>query len=128
MTDPTIYEVKVWADGCKEWYPNGKRHRTDGPAYERADGSKSWYLNDQLHRTDGPAFEWANGSKHWYLNGQLHRTDGPACEWADGCKEWYLNGECLTETAWKAAVNPVPTCNGKTVDIDGRTYKLTLQP
>ena len=70
MTDPTIYEVKVWADGCKEWYLNGKRHRTDGPAYERADGSKSWYLNDQLHRTDGPAFEWANGSKHWYLNGQ----------------------------------------------------------
>ena len=105
MTDPTIYEVKVWANG-----------------------SKAWYLNDQLHRTDGPAYERADGTKAWYLNGQLHRTDGPAIEGADGSKLWYLNGEYLTETAWKAAVNPVPTCDGKTVEIDGRTYKLALQP
>ena len=128
MTDPTIYEVKVWANGSKEWYLNGERHRTDGPAYEGADGTKWWYLNGERHRTDGPTCEWADGSKEWYLNGERHRTDGPAFEWANGSKEWYLNGECLTETAWKAAVNPVPTCDGKTVDIDGRTYKLTLQP
>ena len=128
MTDPTIYEVKVWANGSKAWRINGKYHRTDGPACEWTSGSKAWYLNGECHRTDGPAIERADGSKAWYLNGECHRTDGPACEWADGCTEWYLNGECLTETAWKAAVNPVPTCNGKTVDIDGRTYKLTLQP
>jgi len=62
------YTVKVWADGDKEWWLNGKRHREDGPAMEWADGSKSWYLNGKLHREDGPAYEGANGSKSWYLN------------------------------------------------------------
>ena len=41
-------------------------------------GNKSWYLNGKLHREDGPAREWANGDKVWYLNGKLHREDGPA--------------------------------------------------
>ena len=38
-------KVKVSANGTKEWYLNGKRHREDGPAYEGANGSKWWYLN-----------------------------------------------------------------------------------
>jgi hypothetical protein len=25
------------------------------------DGDKFWYLNGKYHRTDGPAIEWANG-------------------------------------------------------------------
>ena len=44
------YEVKVYEDGSKYWYLNGKYHREDGPAIEWADGGKQWYLNDQLHR------------------------------------------------------------------------------
>ena len=39
------YEVKVFSNGSKEWFLNGKRHREDGPACEWADGSKYWCLN-----------------------------------------------------------------------------------
>ena len=62
------YKVKVWADGTKFWYLNGKLHREDGPAIEYPDGSKLWYLNGKPHREDGPAVELANGSKAWFLN------------------------------------------------------------
>ena len=65
------YTVKVYADGTKRGYLNGKRHREDGPAIEYADGDKSWYLNGKLHREDGPAVEHANGFKSWWLNGKL---------------------------------------------------------
>jgi hypothetical protein len=41
------YEVKVYANGDKSWFLNGKRHREDGPAVEYADGDKYWYLNDE---------------------------------------------------------------------------------
>ena len=33
-------------------------------------GSKSWWLNGKLHREDGPAIEWADGDKSWWLNGK----------------------------------------------------------
>ena len=72
------------ANGDKAWWKNGKRHRTGGPAVERVNGDKEWYKNGQCHRTGGPAIEWANGYKAWWKNGQLHRTDGPAIEWARG--------------------------------------------
>ena len=85
-------KMKVHPDGSKSWWLNGKLHRTDGPAFERADGSKRWHLNGKLHRTDGPAWERADGSKEWYLNGKFHRTDGPAWERADGTKMWLLSG------------------------------------
>ena len=101
------YTVKVYEDGSKCWYLNGKLHREDGPAIEYADGSKCWYLNDQLHREDGPAIEYADGVKYWYLNGKLHREDGPAIEYADGVKSWYLNGEPLTEQEHQKRMNPV---------------------
>ena len=39
------YKVKVWTDGSKHWFLNGKLHREDGPAIECTDGSKCWYLN-----------------------------------------------------------------------------------
>ena len=57
-----------WSDGRKEWYQNGKLHRTDGPAVEYASGDKWWYKNGELHRTDGPAIERSNGEKEWWLN------------------------------------------------------------
>jgi len=41
------YTVKVYANGTKFWYLNGKLHREDGPATEYADGTKHWYLNDE---------------------------------------------------------------------------------
>ena len=38
------YKVKVWADGAKQWFLNGKYHREDGPAIEYTDGTKYWFL------------------------------------------------------------------------------------
>ena len=114
------YTVKVFGNGDKCWYLNGKRHREDGPAIERADGDKHWYLNGQLHREDGPAIEWLNGDKEWFLNGQLHRDDGPAVEYADGPeREWWLNGKEVTE---QEVMNP--SCSGKVVEIDGKRFRL----
>jgi endo-1,4-beta-mannosidase len=101
------YTVKVYDDGTKFWYLNGKRHREDGPATEWASGNKAWYLNGKLHREDGPAIEDANGYKAWFLNGNLHREDGPAIEDANGGKEWYLNGEEVTEEEHKRLTSKV---------------------
>ena len=98
------YDVKVYDDGTKYWYLNGKFHREDGPAVENSNGSKEWYLNGELHREDGPAYEGFNGYKVWYLNGQLHREDGPAVEDSNGTKYWYLNGEELTKEEFKLAI------------------------
>ena len=41
------YKVKVYANGDKYWYFNGKYHCEDGPAIEKHDGTKYWYLNDE---------------------------------------------------------------------------------
>jgi hypothetical protein len=100
------YTVKVYEDGTKFWYLNGKLHREDGPAIELANDNKFWYLNGKCHREDGPAIEYANGTKHWFLNGEYHREDGPAIEQADGTKFWYLNGENLTQEEHQSATNP----------------------
>ena len=94
------YTVKVYADGTKRWYLNGKRHREDGPAVEYPEGTKCWYLNDELHREDGPAVEWADGTKFWWLNG----------------KE-------VTEEEHKRLTSKA-TCEGKVVEIDGVKYEL----
>ena len=119
------YTVKVYPSGTKVWLLNRRLHREDGPAYEHPDGSKSWYLNGKRHREDGPAIVWSNGRKQWYLNGQRHRKDGPAVEYPDGRKYWYLNGKQVTEEEHRQQTQP--TCNGKTVEIDGKTYILTLK-
>jgi len=124
MSDYTTYEVRVYADGTKWWHLNGKRHREDGPAIEKADGTKWWYLNDKLHREDGPAIEYASGGEKWYLNDKLHREDGPAVEYANGTKQWWLHGENLTEEEHRQRISRQP-CNGKIVEIDGIKYKLT---
>lgn len=84
------YTVKVFKDGSRCWYLDGRRHREDGPAVEFSSGSKIWCLNGKRHREDGPAIEFSNGIKEWYLRGQRHREDGPAIEYADGTKEWWL--------------------------------------
>jgi antitoxin component YwqK of YwqJK toxin-antitoxin module len=106
MTNYIKYEVKVYADGDKAWYLNGKLHREDGPAEELRDGTKYWFLNDKRHREDGPAEEYNDGSKTWYLNGKLHREDGPAVEYSNGDKFWYLNGQLLTEAKFNKRMTP----------------------
>ena len=116
-----------WASGGKEWYRNGKLHREDGPACEYANGSKYWYRDGKYHREDGPAIEYASGGKEWYRDGKCHREDGPAIEYASGDKYWYLNDVHLTEQQWKDQTQSkqASSCEGKTVTIDGQTYKLT---
>jgi len=88
-------------------------------------GKKEWFLNGKLHREDGPAIEHANGDKSWYLNGKLHRVDGPAVEYKNGEKFWFLFDYQYLESDWGKEVNKLKnTCNGKTVEIDGKKYKL----
>jgi hypothetical protein len=91
------YTVKVFDNGNRYWYLNGKLHREDGPAVETYDGSRYWWLNGKQHREDGPAIEYAGGTRCWYLNGKRHREDGPAIEYANGNREWWLNGVEYTE-------------------------------
>ena len=120
------YNVRVYTNGTKKWFLNGKYHREDGPAIECHDGTKKWFLNDKLHREDGPAIEYSDGDKVWYLNDKLHREDGPAIEYSNGTKEWYLNGELLTESEFNERTE-APTCDisGQIVEINGKKYSLT---
>tara|TARA_S200002703_G_scaffold120595_1_gene106405 strand:- start:233 stop:526 length:294 start_codon:yes stop_codon:yes gene_type:complete len=90
------YTVNVFENGDRYWYLNGRRHREDGPAIERADGSKQWYLNGERHRENGPAIEYANGDKSWYLNGK----------------------KVTKQEVMKSS------CSGKIVNIDGKKYRL----
>ena len=47
MTEYIDYTVRVFPNGDKVWYLNGKFHREDGPALESANGNKYWYLNGE---------------------------------------------------------------------------------
>jgi len=68
---------------------------------------------------------YPRGSKHWYLNGKQHREDGPAVEYSDGDKSWWLDDKCYTESEHKAEMaRRNNTCDGKTVVIDGKEYRL----
>ena len=115
------YTVKVDEQGTRIWYLNGKRHREDGPAVEKADGTKFWYKNGEYHRLDGPAIERVDGYKEWYQNDQLHREDGPAIEFLDGGKKWWLNGEELTEEEFNERTK------FKSIIIDGKEIKLSIE-
>lgn len=99
-----------WDNGTKGWYKEGRCHREDGPAVERADGTKYWLIEGEFHREDGPAVERADGTKSWYIRGKLHREDGPAVEWADGTKHWYIEGKYYSlEEDWKKKVEELQT-------------------
>lgn len=86
-------EVKVLADGTKQWLLYGVLHRDDGPAVEFPTGEQWWFQYGKEHRDDGPAIIRPNGSNQWFRDGKCHREDGPAIERADGWAEWWLNGE-----------------------------------
>ena len=78
------YTVKVW--------PNGDKY---------------WYLNGKVHREDGPAIECANVYKAWCLSGEIHREDGPALEDSYGFKSWWLKGKNVTEKEHKRLTSPI---------------------
>ena len=90
-------------------------------------GTICWYQNDKRHRLDGPAIEYADGHKSWYQNDKRHRLDGPAIECADDHKSWYIEGVLYTEEQFNAKINPAPSCEGKTVEVDGIKYKLVKE-
>ena len=88
-------------------------------------GDKFWYLNGRHHREDGPSVEYASGTKYWYLNGELHREDGPACEYIDGDKHWYLNGKRLSKKKWKKRIKKTHKIiiDGKEIELSEESYK-----
>lgn len=85
----------VYADGTREWWVDGLRHRDGGPAVVDADGSKEWWRNGRLHRDgDKPAAIYASGTREWWVDGRRHREDGPAVIWPnDDKRERWLRGE-----------------------------------
>jgi hypothetical protein len=97
------YTVKVYENGYRVWYQNGK-----------------------LHRVDGPAVEWANGDRSWYQNDQRHRVDGPAIEYVNGYRQWWIEGKQLTQEEFNKQTKK-STCENKTVIIDGVKYKLVKE-
>jgi hypothetical protein len=106
----------VWRHGRREWWLNGKLHRTDRdfvtdltlPAEIYANGDMAWWRNGQRHRTDKdpvtdltlPAVDRGN-LKVWWLNGKCHRADRdpitglvlPAEVWVGGDSKWFINGQ-----------------------------------
>lgn len=91
-----------WANGDKEWWIGGKRHRVGKPAVITLLGNKTWWRHGKLHREDGPACEFTNGSKEWYINGKRHRGDGPAIIWSFGVTSYWLNGYHVPKLIFKA--------------------------
>ena len=65
---------------------------------------------------------YKNGNKSWWQDDKLHRTDGPAVEYASGTKAWYIDNFPYTEEEFNEKMN---SCEGKTVMIDGKEYRLT---
>ena len=124
MSNYIEYTVRVYDDGFIKWYLNGLLHREGGPAVEHASGVKEWYLNNQRHREDGPARIWVGECREWWFKNQLHREDGPAIEFEDGTKAWFLNGVEYTEEEFNNKMN---SCDGKEVEIEGKTYILKLK-
>lgn len=78
----------ITCGGTKQWFRNGKLHRTDGPAHVSG-VAREWYLYGELHREDGPAIEMILGNKMmWYWKGKKHRVGAPAIVSPFG-EQWY---------------------------------------
>ena len=65
---------RIWFDGARFWYRDGKCHREDGPAVIYSNGDKAWYYDGLRHREDGPAVI-ETGIKEWYENGEWIRSE-----------------------------------------------------
>ena len=74
MSDPIEYNVKVYANGHKRWFRNGKNHREDGPAIEYAKGSNLWYLEGRNYTEE--EFKAKMNAKKNPCNGKVIEIDG----------------------------------------------------
>ena len=117
-----VYKVRIYSNGSKKWYQNGKLHRLDGPAVEQFDGTKVWYQNGQLHRLDGPAVEYPNGDKSWWFDGNRHCLDGPAAENINGYKAWYIDGVELTEAEFNKHITSA-LCDSTIIEVNDQEYR-----
>ena len=87
-------------------------------------GDKYWYLNGKYHREDGPAVEWVDEAKEWYKDGKRHRENGPAVEYHNGDKYWYVNGKYLTEEEFNQRIKKhTIIVDGKTIEISEESYQ-----
>jgi hypothetical protein len=113
---PTV----IWANGCIDWYFNGKLHREgDEPAVIDSDGTQYWIKHGLQHRDGGPAKIQTNGYQAWAQYGETHREDGPAIIWDDGKEDWVMRGEYVK----------YPGRNYKTIYIlDGLTVEMYIRP
>ena len=112
---PTV----IWADGCVNWYLNGKIHREDGPAVIESDGNQHWYKNGYQHRDNGPAIIQPHGYQEWMQYNKTHREDGPAVIWGNGREDWVIRSVYVWD----------PVHNYKTKYIlDGLTVEMYLRP
>ena len=89
-------------------------------------GNEFWYQDDVRHRVGAPASVYANGTEIYYHHGKRHRVNGPAITLSDGTEYWYLNGVGMTEAEHQARI--VAACQGRTIVIDGITYRLEALP
>jgi hypothetical protein len=54
-----ISQIFVESDSRQIWkLPNGRPHRTDGPAVIYPNGDQEWWVDGKRHRSDGPAILW----------------------------------------------------------------------
>jgi hypothetical protein len=51
---PDGVEVQEHPDGTRMWFLNGRLHRTDGPAIERADGTVEWWFRSCFMGANNP--------------------------------------------------------------------------
>ena len=85
---------------------DGKRCRSNNLLLTiNANGDKEWWLEGKRHRDDGPAIIAVNGNKYWYRNGKLHRTNGPAVEWHNGDIQYWIDGNHVTLNEYNNYVN-----------------------
>ena len=73
MTSKAEYDF--YPDGTLDKYwknEEGQVSRDDGPALEYAEGIREWFKNGLRHRENGPAIIWDDGFCLYYLNDNLY--------------------------------------------------------
>jgi len=89
----------------------------DKPAVEWNDGDKEWYKEGKLHRTDRPAVMFDKICESWFKKGFRHRLDGPAIKWVHGNEDYYIEDIRYTKKEFEKKVNELKM---KTVKLDDR--------
>ena len=63
-------------DGTIEWHdPQGRLHRSNGPARVLPDGRREWFSHGCLHRKGGPAAIYPDGTRVWFHEGRRVREE-----------------------------------------------------